>query len=234
MVKIGDAKIKSLYLGGAKIKKDFIGEDLIFGETKPSRLPEGYTEVEYIHLSGAVGFQTNYRATPSVVRVLFDMQMEAYSGKTERLFYQYGTAGASTVDYYFTLSRYSESQFRIMPGTLSGKYNILSTGSVTGERITIDANIPLKKVTIGGFSGTIPSGITSSFDERYLYIFGGSSAQYAPTSNLYSCKVYVSGSLKFDFVPCTNPSGVDGLFDLVGSKFYANSFGGTITAGPAV
>lgn len=234
MVKIGDVKIKFLYIGDAKIKKAYVGENLIFGETKPSRLPEGYTEVEYIYLSGAVGFNTNYRVTPSKTRVLFDIEMEAKSAASnEYLLYQYGNTATSR-SHYFYIARNSETDFRISLGWAAGTYDTFSTGSVTVGKIAIDLNAQTRKVVIGDFSGSTRYPETSAFISGYLYIGTRSESGAAPTSKLYSCKIYESGALKFDFVPCTDPSGEVGLFDLVGSKFYANSIGGTVTAGPSV
>ncbi len=49
MIKLGDQKITTMYAGAQKIAKAYVGEAKLFGEdVSPSRLPEGYTEVEYI------------------------------------------------------------------------------------------------------------------------------------------------------------------------------------------
>lgn len=121
-----------------------------------------------------------------------------------------------------------------MPGAAAGQYKTLPTGSVTGERINVDVDGPNKMVSISDFTSEGITFLGAAIQSKYIYIGSGTSTSKAPTSKLYSCKVYVSGELKFDFVPCTNSSGVAGLFDLVRSKFYANSFDGTVTAGPAV
>lgn len=213
---------------------EFVERILALESAKPSRLPEGYTEVEYIHLSGAVGFQTNYRATPSWVRILFDIQLEKYSGVAEYFFYQVGTIGQSTVNYYLFLLRSQIAKFRLAQGVRSEKYTDFATRHEIIGRITIDVNIPSKMLTIGDFNTTFSAGTTYTFKNNYLYIGCGSSTSRAPASNLYSCKIYVRGRLKFDFVPCKNDSGVSGLFDLVANKFYSNSFDGIVTAGPAV
>ncbi len=53
MLKIGAQDITGLYVGETKIEKAYLGEELVFSaEKKPSRLPEGYTEVEYIAGAG--------------------------------------------------------------------------------------------------------------------------------------------------------------------------------------
>ena len=53
--------------------------------------------------------------------------------------------------------------------------------------------------------------------------------------NFYSCEIYDNGTLIRSFIPCKNPSGTIGLYDIVNSKFYTNvGSGGTFTAGPEV
>lgn len=233
MVKLGDSKIKSSYIGTAKIKKAYIGEDLVFGETKPSRLPEGYTEVEYIRLSGSCGFNTKYFADPVTTRILMDVKPQVYSGKSEYFFIEQGGDSVTSTTAYYGLWRYSDAIFRIFTGQSSGKYTTLNVGSVSESRIAIDANGPGKTVSIGNFRSVISS-VTLKNNGYYLFVGSYSGTMSSLQGDLYSCKVYVSGTIKFDFVPCTNPLGVAGLFDLVSRKFYANSFSGTVSAGPAV
>ena len=59
MLKTGVRQIAGLYAGETKITKAYWGEDLIFGVEKPSRLPEGYTELEYVEFNGNQYIQTN-------------------------------------------------------------------------------------------------------------------------------------------------------------------------------
>lgn len=47
-IKIDSSGVKDLYAGGQKIVKAYVGQELVLSEKKPSRLPEGYTEVQYI------------------------------------------------------------------------------------------------------------------------------------------------------------------------------------------
>ena len=51
---------------------------------------------------------------------------------------------------------------------------------------------------------------------------------------LYSCQIYDNGTPVRNFIPCKNPSGVVGLYDLVDGKFYTNAVAGNFTAGETV
>lgn len=203
-----------------------------FAEKPASRLPEGYTEVEYIHWSSPFGFDTGLIATPSKTRLVFDMEMGAYASSYEYLFREYGLMGSSTNNYDFSIYRRTEAQFTIMAAG-NPTYVTVSTGSVTGQRIQIDFNGPSKTCSIGDSSFNI-SVSTIAFKTAHLFVGAINNLGKVPDTKLYSCQIYNSGLLKFDFVPCTNASGVAGLFDLVGNEFYSNKFSGTVTAGPAI
>ena len=51
---------------------------------------------------------------------------------------------------------------------------------------------------------------------------------------LYSAKIYDSGTLVRNFIPCKNDNNVVGLYDLVNDVFYRNAGTGTFTAGNEV
>lgn len=71
-----------------------------------------------------------------------------------------------------------------------------------------------------------------------IALFGPSSGSAVTSikAKLYSAQIYNGASLPLirDFVPCINPSGAVGLYDLVGAKFYGNAGTGVLSAGPAV
>ena len=46
---------------------------------------------------------------------------------------------------------------------------------------------------------------------------------------LYVCQIYDNGTLVRDFLPCINPNGAVGLYDLVGRQFYGNAGTGAFT-----
>lgn len=54
------------------------------------------------------------------------------------------------------------------------------------------------------------------------------------SANLYACQIYDNGTLIRNYVPCKDPSGAVGLYDLTGKQFYGNSGTGVFYAGPPV
>ena len=67
MLKLRTQDISALYLGETKIKRAYLGETLVFEGSKPSRLPEGYTEVEYIESSGTQYIDTGVKPSDSLI-----------------------------------------------------------------------------------------------------------------------------------------------------------------------
>ena len=190
-------------------------------EEKVSRLPAGYTEVEYIESDSKCYIQTDIPLQDfKTRRIVMDIQPDSFAIRYERI------ACADTVgSFEFYISRYSETYTRFVYGTSVIAPNI----SITNKRITVDLDFPSKSLTIGDYQTNF-AGITPNFASK-IKLFGDSSSIQ---TKLYSAQIYISGSLSGDYVPCINPSGSVGVYDLVSAKFYANAGTGTFTAGPAV
>ena len=71
---------------------------------------------------------------------------------------------------------------------------------------------------------------TASANMFLLALNNAGSAQYFLNAKLYSCDIYDNDVLVRDFVPCKNPSGVIGLYDVVNGVFYQNAGTGEFTA----
>ena len=65
------------------------------------------------------------------------------------------------------------------------------------------------------------------------YMSGGVVSQYY-TGRIYYLKIWQSGILFRDYIPCQTTSGGIGLWDDVNSVFYGNAGTGTFTAGPVI
>lgn len=233
MVKIGNAKIKYLSVGDAKIKKAYVGEDLIFGETKPSRLPEGYTEVEYIQFDSKTGFNTGLYVTPSSTTIVLDIEVETvYPGSEEQFASMLASkAGQSTSEsYMLSFGRVSETRTYCRAGSTSSiKYLDVS---VTGERAEVKFDGPNSLFSIAG-EGVSISKFNYNLYTKTFYIGAPSNNWKSVPYKLYSAKIYRANSLLRDFVPCINPEKTVGLYDLAYNAFYPNVLSGTVTAGPA-
>ena len=199
---------------------EFIGSD----EQEPSLLPEGYTQKEYIQSSGTQYIDTLFKPNQNT-RVVCDFEL-LESGKAYGVFGARIGYGNTSYD-LFAFGMNAETSFQDDYGTSSNAH----TNSQTNILYHADKN---KNVTsLGNVNHTFSA---STFQLNYtMYLFGvntsGSPNNQLGSLRIYSCKIYDNGTLIRDFVPCTNPSGTIGLYDVAGNAFYANAGTGTFTAG---
>lgn len=202
---------------------------------KTSRLPSGYTEVEYIQSDRACGIDTGFKVNLNYDRILMDVEPTDIARLGEEDFFGMLSyrMGTSSTYAYLALWRNLSNQI----------YSRMSTGSTTnsGEvngvsRMNIYADLPGKKVYLGDKSYTAFSAFISGTLTNNLYLFApGTSATWGSVpAKLYSSQIYRSGALVKDFVPCVDASGIAGLYDLVEGQFHKNAFTGVLTAGPEV
>lgn len=184
-----------------------------------SKLPSGYTQLEYIQSSGAQYINTGYIPTANT-KVAMDFQLTAAGTANVCLF---GVVGQFSFRWFG-----SGSVFR-SNGANSVDFPkgipALDRHSVekTATKATLDKT---KSVTtaVGNVSNT-------------LYLLaqrGPSAAQNFSSAKLYSCQIYENNALIKDFVPCKNAAKAVGLYDTVEGQFYANAGTGTFTAGPEI
>lgn len=190
-------------------------------EKTSSRLPTGYTEIEYIESDSNSYIQTDISlADFKTRRIVMDIQPGAFANSQERIVHA-NTANSK----YFLLIRYTATQLMFRFGSRTG---VFISKDISNERITVDWDFPSSSLTIGDYQTNF-SGDTSVLTSK-IQLLGNPSIQ----AKLYSAQIYISGALSGDYVPCINPSGSLGVYDLVSAKFYANAGTGTFTAGPAV
>ena len=191
-------------------------------EMQTSRLPDGYTELTYIQSSGTQYIDTGFKPNQDT-RVVGDMQFMDNTSDNSLFGYRQSTSA----------QRYEFFQHRSL---LYSPYNT-STGStifMTTNKISIDKN---KGTTL--VNGSALSTITyANFQcSGNLYLFAlnknGSVANVNGNKRIYSCQIYDNRTLTRNFVPCKNPSGVIGLYDVVNGVFYQNAGTGEFTAGEA-
>lgn len=191
-------------------------------ERSGSRLPEGYTEVEYIQSSGTQCVDTGFMPNQDT-RVVMDAQMTMASTST---FYFGARTSPSSVTYNVL---YGSSGIRSDYGTS----RIYFTDVNVTDRLLIDKN---KNVcTINGSEITNDEQMFQSELNLYLCAVNNNGrVAYFSSLIFYSCQIYDNGTLVRDFVPCINADNAVGLYDLVNDQFYGNAGTGTFTAGDAV
>lgn len=185
-----------------------------------SKLPTGYTELEYIQSSGTQYIDTGHIPTANT-KVSMDFQLTAVAdGENACLF---GVVGQFSFRWFGNLVVFRSNGANNVD--FPKGIPVLSRHSVekTATKTILD-----KTRTVTTTAGNV---------SKPLYLLaqrGSSAAQNFSSAKLYSCQIYENGALVKDFIPCKNASGTIGLYDTVGKQFYTNAGTGAFTAGPEI
>lgn len=184
-------------------------------------LPSGYQRLNYLQSSGTqyinTGFNPN-QDTRAIFSILF------------------GSIPSEDVRCFGARNSYQVGQFSLVfrkTGELRFEYEnqspIAGTLSVNNYHF-IDIN---KNVI--NLDGNLTTATFANFQVSYPALLFGMFEKFAHTSNVMtrmtSCKLYDNGTLIRDFIPCINPSGEYGLYDVVNNQFYGNAGTGSFTGG---
>ena len=200
-----------------KIKKAYLG---IENFTKRN-LPSGYTQVEYIESTGKqyvdTGFTPN-QDTRVVAKVIFEL-------------------GTSTTYLLGARTSTSSSDSFVFVGSTNGYY---ASGYGKSANLSSDFNrsVPFvldknkSKTYIDGVEAVSAASATfTSPNSMYLFGVNQNGSAKLSASRYYYCQVYDNGVLIRDYVPCTNASGVAGLYEMVSGEFCGNAGTGAFAIG---
>lgn len=199
-----------------------------FAEKPASRLPAGYTEVEYIEASSVWpgGQYIDTRFVPNQnTRIIADFQIVSLSWQFKAIFGERSDTG----DGFFLYSQ--DGIFTAMYG--NSYIGIGNTVSEATERHICDLNKNV--LTFDETTKTFPVQNFTGAETLTLCCLNqnGSQSMYG-NIRCFSCQIYNNGIIARDLVPCINPKSAVGLYDLVSGDFYGNAGTGTFAAGPAV
>ena len=202
-----------------------VGITLPSNATAVQILPDGYTQLEYIQSNGGAHYiDTGFKPNQNT-GIIAKFQLLSSTGNQTPIFSRTSRNVAS-----FGVFIDSNSRWTADYGTL--RYTNNSIGAQTLINLNFDKNV----VKFNNDSYTFDAQTFQSSSN--LTIFGmntGGTVANNARMNFYSCEIYDNGTLIRSFIPCKNPSGTIGLYDIVNSKFYTNvGSGGTFTAGPEV
>ena len=197
---------------------------------EPSLLPNGYTQLEYIETSGTQWINTGI-APDGKLKIKGKFQFLKFEKTHQSLF------GSRE------MSPYINSTAIYLPPSESAE----------GERIRIDygASIqtkyavntdPLQPFTFlsnGNIFYVNDEEIIftkSEFEGTYPILFGASSdsEQILMKSSSRIFEVSIAKERDYKFIPCKNPDGNIGMYEIYGAKFYGNSGTGEFIAGNEV
>lgn len=210
---------------------------------KPSRLPQGYTEVEYIENFSSTAnsytklayINTNFYPTEKT-RTIADIQvMKATmnpryfgSGNWNALGYivsQEWTIGESRARIY---CKYGNSSGWIQTSYVPTLDRHVYDHNYNGKLVIDDVDIVSLPTT--SFTCTRPMAIFTAIQNN-----GNVALDEAIYGRLYSFNVYENDVLIRDLVPCTRDSdSVAGVYDIVNDVFYQSANSNSLIAGPTV
>ena len=174
-----------------------------------SRVPAGYTEVEWIQGTG-----TQYIDTGLVCNKADDYELNLDCHLTNNAFF----AGANG---------YMQFQASITGGV---RCNLKVAYKNNVETISVDDVVKSTKDWTSEYS--------SANVKIGLFRLGGANNGWQSTNiqsgKIYSGSIKKSVEIVRRFLPCKNTDGVAGLYDLVGGTFYTNTGSGAFTAGAEV
>lgn len=198
--------------------------------SKASRLPAGYTEVEYVKSTATVCIDTGITPNISSTKIESKWMLDQYNSNSNNPFFG---GSISSGKYFVGSNSATVLSYRFQSAT--GGIKTKTVSNMVGREITINVNYSSKILTVDGSNvsmGTVnaPSGVL------YLFSFGTyTNADYKFIGKCYFFKIYSGSTLVADFVPCKNPSGVAGMYDTVRKAFYTTPINTSgLTAGPAV
>ena len=196
----------------------------------PSRLPNGFTEVEWIQSTGDQYIDTGVTSGPSI-RIVADVTFEDFiEGRQQSMLFGRSDSGANGM-----LFGKDERGFVSM---VSDNYSWNIYGGGDNNRHTWDISSGSQK--IDGVQMSTSTFSNSSTRNLYLcarFVYGSgivTGAKEFVNGKIYNVKIYRGSGLIRDFIPCYNSGGEIGLFDVIGYKFYTNAGTGTFTKGADV
>ena len=184
-------------------------------------LPDGYTQLDYIQSSGTQYIDTGFKPNQDT-RLIIAVD---FSQTAEWKWIFGARQDASLNAFGFLLQGNSKYRFDYGASTNNLSYN--PTGNMT---IDINKNNCYIDDTLASTAT-----YTNFTTPVSCFLFGNNNNgtyRNGATLKMYSCKIYDNGALIRNFIPCKNPSGVVGLYDIVGNQFYQNNGTGSFTAGP--
>lgn len=188
-------------------------------------LPSGYKRLRYIESSGTQYIDTGVLPNNNM-RVALEFQ--ATSSALTGIF---GSRADMSTDAFVL---WIINNTTVGPQFGTNAYNSYPLSANVTAQVIYDFNENI--LTANGNTIVLPS---ASFDSAVaLTLFAVNSGNTIDgrraSGMLFFVQIYDNGQLVRDYVPCKNPSGEVGLYDLVGAQFYGNSGTGVFEAGPEV
>lgn len=208
-----------------------------FKEIQSSRLPDGYQELGYIQSSGSQYINTGVVPTLTT-KIVMDVEPLSAGTTTARCFFfsYYTRAVSGGNEFYYFQAYLGNGGVYCYLGCYTSLISTSLSSDMSARRMTLQLDANTWTGSVDGVSTGISStkALYANMSDILLLTGSASSTTNRMSSKIYSCQIYNGSNLVREFVPCKNPSGAVGLYDLVNGVFYGNAGTGTFTAGPAI
>jgi hypothetical protein len=196
---------------------------------KPSLLPSGYTELAYIQSSGTQYVDTGFKPK-NTTKVTADFQVTTQP-TSHLIIFGCRTSYSSSDQFVLGYTGHkSPAAWRSDFGGTQASFPS-TVGWASRYAAVFDSSVcTLNADSVNNTDATF----TSTHNLFLLADNDNETAAGNISANLYACQIYDNGTLIRNYVPCIDPSGVVGLYDLTGKQFYGNSGTGVFYAGPPV
>ena len=208
-------------------KKMYIGVQAFI----PRDLPEGYTQVESITSDGKAYINTEFYPSGKT-RVVCDFRFTATPTSTVAV---YGARNSSNLNMFVLFHMASIPGLRSDYATKATQKFVILDAT---KRMVVDKNA--ETTTINRESQTNDAVEFNTTVPILIFGYNSNSSTNAASSKckaeMWSWKAYNDdGTLAVDLVPCINPDGAVGMYDMVAKVFRGNAYtSGSFTAGGSV
>ena len=202
-------------------------ETIIDPESKRG-LPDGYVQVEYVEATGAQYLNTGFKHNQNT-RIVMDTQVTKQPSTHAWLFE--GRTTTSTNNKGVFLLNGTSWRADYATSSTSGRISVSSV--TTLERLRIDYNRNV--LTINDFKHTWSPLTFEGTCELTLFAAntGGTVDGYI-SARTWLTEMYDDDVLIRDYVPCINPDGVPGFYDMVNRTFEGSATTTPFVAGPVL
>lgn len=176
-----------------------------------------YTKLEYIESTGTQYIDLGFRLSSNYA---VDMDIQLIKINANIFGSRYGAQNDA-----FTLFANGSSILTDMGGTRN---------STTATTDKINIYLSSNKIKIGTFERSVSTYSFTTPGNGYIFNISYSRPQsYMASMKLYGCKIYLSGTLIRDLIPCKYNNQI-GLWDTINGSFLRNAGTGEFIAGPTI
>jgi hypothetical protein len=178
-------------------------------------LPPGYTQLNYIEKQANLGY-IDIPLVPS--SELSTLNLRAEIDFMPKNF-------ASIVNYATIIGYNNNFQAAYNAAGKASVGNAYSTNAFFAENVKCHVTAELKYSGGKYFVDGADTGLLRVY--RYstgtVQLFAATSTQFNAQGRLYSVKIYdIQDNLVYDYVPCADPDGYYGIYDVVNGQFYCD------------